>query len=116
MLLSKSEILGREDLKTEIVEVPEWGGSVKVSTMSGFARDRFESAIAQGDGKINTKNIRAKLAIATIVGEDGQPLFDEKDIEALGKKSCAALDRVFAVAQRLNLISDKEVEALAKNS
>lgn len=116
MLLSKSDILGRQDLKTEIVEVPEWGGSVKVSTMSGFARDRFEADIAQVNGKINTKNIRAKLAIATIVDEHNKPLFDEKDIEALGNKSCAALDRVFAVAQKLNLISDKEVETLAKNS
>lgn len=116
MLLSKKDILEHSDLKTELVHVPEWGGSVKVSTMSGSARDQFEAAIAKIGGGINTKNIRAKLAVATIVDDNNQPLFDEKDLEALGKKSCAALDRIFAVAQKLNLISDSEVETLAKNS
>lgn len=114
MLLSKTDILSKDDLKAEIVEVPEWGGSVKVSTMSAFARDRFEANIAQSGGGLNMENIRAKLAIATIVDENNKPLFDENDIIKLGEKSCAALDRVFAAAQRLNLISDKEVEILAK--
>ncbi len=70
--------------------------------------------IAKTGGGINLHNIRAKLAIATIVDEDNKPVFDEADIEKLGNKSCAALDRVFAAAQRLNLISDTEVEILAK--
>ncbi len=114
MLLSKSDILSKNDLHVEVVDVPEWGGSVRVATMSAFARDRFEAAIAQTGGGINMQNIRAKLAIATLVDEDNKTLFDEKDIEKLGQKSSAALDRVFAAAQRLNLISDKEVETLAK--
>ncbi len=114
MLLSKKDILAKDDLKVEIVEVPEWGGSVRVSTMSAFSRDRFEAAIAKIGGGIDMHNIRAKLAIATIVDDNNQPLFNEHDIEKLGQKSCAALDRVFAAAQRLNLISDKEVETLAK--
>ena len=113
-MLSKKDILGKDDLKVEIVEVPEWGGSIRVSTMSAFARDRFEANIAKQGGGIDTHNIRAKLAIATIVDEENKPLFNESDIEKLGNKSCAALDRVFAAAQRLNLITDKEVETLAK--
>lgn len=103
-----------DDLKIEVVDVPEWGGSVRVSTMSAFARDRFEANIAKAGGGLNLHNIRAKLAIATIVDDDNKPLFDESDIDRLGQKSCAALDRIFAAAQRLNLISDKEVETLAK--
>jgi hypothetical protein len=114
MLLSKKDILSKDDLKIEVVEVPEWGGSIRVSTMSAFARDRFEANIAKSGGGINTDNIRAKLAIATIVDEHNKPLFDESDIVKLGQKSCAALDRVFEAAQRLNLITDKEVETLAK--
>jgi hypothetical protein len=37
-------------------------------------------------------------------------------VEALGKKSAAALNRVFEVAQRLSGITDDDVEELAKNS
>lgn len=116
MLLTKEQILGAEDVKSKIVEVPEWGGSVKVSTMSGRARDMFERSIVAANGQASTDNIRAKLAAATIVAEDGSLLFTEKDIEKLAKKSASALDRVVAAAQELNLITDKDVEAVAKNS
>ena len=115
MLLKKSDILNADDSTFELVNVPEWGGVVKVTVMSGFARDRFESSIIGKNGGINSVNIRAKLAAATIVDEDGNLMFDEKDITKLGTKSCAALDRIFSAAQRLNLITDKDVENLAKN-
>lgn len=115
MLLTKEQILKQDDLKSEIVSVPEWGGDVKVSTMSGFARDRFEAGVTGKNGGTNMSNIRAKLAAATIIDEDGKLLFDEGDIIKLGNKSCAALDRVFAAAQRLNLISNSDVDELAKN-
>lgn len=114
-LLTKEQILKQEDLRSEVVPVPEWGGEVKVCTMSGFARDRFEAGISGKNGGINMSNIRAKLAAATIVDENGNLLFDESDIVKLGNKSCAALDRVFAASQRLNLITNDDVEALAKN-
>jgi hypothetical protein len=114
-LLTKEQILKHEDLKSEIVPVPEWGGEVRVCTMSGFARDRFEAGITGKSGGANMSNIRAKLAAATIVDEEGNLLFDEADIAKLGKKSCAALDRVFEAAQKLNLITNDDVEVLAKN-
>ena len=114
-LLTKDQILKQDDLKSEIVSVPEWGGDVRVCTMSGFARDRFEAGITGKNGGMNMQNIRAKLAAATITDEEGKLLFDEGDIIKLGNKSCAALDRVFAAAQRLNLITNDDVEVLAKN-
>jgi len=115
ILLTKDQILTQDDLKSEIVSVPEWGGDVRVCTMSGFSRDRFEADIIGKNGGVNTSNIRAKLAAATITDENGKLLFDEADIAKLGHKSCAALDRVFAAAQRLNMITSKDVEGLAKN-
>jgi len=115
MLLTKEQILKQDDRKSEIVNVPEWGGEVRVCTMSGFARDRFEAGITGKNGGSNMANIRAKLAAATIVDEAGNLLFDEADIVKLGNKSCAALDRVFAASQRLNLISNSDVDELAKN-
>lgn len=114
-LLTKEDILKHNDLKSEIVDVPEWGGEIRVATMSGFARDRFEAGITGKNGGMNMSNIRAKLAAATIVDEEGKLLFSEDDITKLGTKSCAALDRVFAAAQRLNLITNNDVETLAKN-
>ena len=118
-LLSREAILNAEDIKTEQVAVPEWGGDVLVGSMSGTARDRYEQSIISSDDKGNHKqnleNIRAKLLAVCIVDEDGKPLFTDKDIAELGKKSVAALDRVFVVAQKLNAVSDEDIAELAKN-
>ncbi len=114
-LLNKKDILDHVDLASEVIDVPEWGGQVKVITMSGFARDRFEASITGKNGGSNFDNIRAKLAAATIADDAGNLLFDEADIAKLGRKSCAALDRVFAASQKLNRLSQQDVEDLAKN-
>jgi len=45
----------------------------------------------------------------------GDRLFADADIAALGSKSAKALDRVFAVAQRLNGIGSDQVDQ-AKNA
>lgn len=114
-LLTKDEILNASDKKSVRVSVPEWGGQVTIATMSGFARDRFEASIVGKNGGVNTINIRAKLAAATIVDENGDLLFKEEDVIKLGNKSAAALERVFAASQKLNRITSDDVEQLAKN-
>ncbi len=118
-LLTREEILQAEDLPTEDVAVPEWGGTVRVRTLAGYERDRFEESITEQRGKharIIADNLRAKLVALSVVGEDGRRLFDEGDVRALGAKSAKALDRVFAVAQRLSGISDRDVDELVGNS
>lgn len=114
-LLSKQDILKNADSKTIDMDVPEWGGSVRITTMSGFARDRFESSVIGKNGGVNHVNIRAKLVAACLVDDKGELMFKEKDIDALGRKSCKALDRIFEEAQKLNGIGDTEIEDLAKN-
>lgn len=117
-MLTRDQILESQDIQEEIVEVPEWGGSVKVRGMTGIERDQFESSIMKGKGKniqLNWTNIRAKLVVNTVINGDGSRLFTDGDIAALGKKSASALDRVFDVAQRLSGITKEDVEELAKN-
>lgn len=114
-MLSRDVIFGVQDLKIEKVAVPEWGGDVCVRMMRGFERDAFETAL-MADDKKNTQNIRARLAVLTVCDETGQRLFTDADATALGEKSAAALQRIFDAASRLNVISQKDVEELEKNS
>lgn len=117
-VLSKAQILAAKDLDSEIVKVPEWGGDVKVRTMTGVERDSFESSIFETKGtdtKQNLTNLRAKLVGRVLVDDEGNRLFTDREIEELGKKSARALDKVFKVAQRLNGIGGDAVEELTKN-
>ena len=113
--LTRDDILNADDIKTEKVEVPEWGGDVFIRTMSGAERDDFEGSLIRGK-KTNLANIRAKLCALVAVDADRKRLFSEKDISALGRKSAKALDRVFSAAQKLNGISSEDVEDMVKNS
>jgi hypothetical protein len=120
-LLTRDDILAAEDRATEVVEVPEWGGSVTIRALSGTERDRFETESVsygrtnQGGLQISgvqTNNVRARLVALSVIDADGKRMFSDKDVLALGDKSAAALNRVFEAAQRLSRISQRDVEVL----
>ncbi len=118
-LLTRDAILQAQDLPTEQVHIPEWGGDVLVRALTGAERDKFEQSIVEQRGKntrMNLQNIRAKLVALTVVDEQGNRIFKDEDVKWLGNKSAAALDRIFEVAQRLSGLRDEDVEELAKNS
>ncbi len=118
MRLTRELIQDVRDLETIGVDVPEWGGFVTVSTLTGTARDHYESSIIKvvnGTAQTDMLNIRAKLVCACCVDEDGEQLFSDDDITWLGHKSSAALERIFAAAQKLNAVTDEDIEDLAKN-
>jgi hypothetical protein len=113
-ILNKEAILKADDLKKEIVSVPEWGGEVIISAMTGYARDAWEQHLVQSKDNVLT-NIRARLIVACAVDEQGNRLFTESDVMALGEKSVAALERCVKVAQRLNRLTETDLDDLQKN-
>ena len=118
-MLTRDQILQANDIQTEEVSVSEWGGTVLVRALDGEERDALEASMIQGKGKtaqVNLKNLRAKLVARSIVDENGKRLFEDGDIPALAKKSAAALNRVYEVAQRLSGITPEDVDELTKNS
>ena len=118
-MLTREAILGADDLAQEQLLVPEWDGEVTVSAMDGMGRDAWEQVLLdQGAGteERDIRGLKVELLIRSVRGEDGAPLFTSADREALLKKSGAAIDRVFQVAQRLNHLSDDQIEQLTENS
>lgn len=117
-LLNRELILAADDLPTKDVPVPQWGGDVRVRSLTGTERDQFECDMiaARRDGQISPGNIRARYAAMCIVGEDGQNVFTMADIEALGRKSAAALDKVYQEILSFNALSEDDVDELVGNS
>jgi len=114
--LNREDILSFNDRVYEDVDVPEWGGTVRLTGLLGFERDKFEATVVGKTGKsMNFTNFRARLVALCIVDEDGERVFSDMDIGALGRKSAAALDRVFSVAQRLSGLSDDDVKELTED-
>ena len=118
--LSREAILSVADITVEQVAVPEWGGMVRVKGLTGAERDRFEAVLLQDKKRPNRLeayvNFRARLVVLSVVDENGNRLFTDKDVAALGAKSAQALERVYQVASRLAGLNNEDVEELTKNS
>lgn len=118
-LLGREDILRAEDFKTEDVAVPEWGGVVRVKSLTGDERDAFEAQIrdARKDGTFrpNPAKVRSKLIAMTVIDEKGRKLFSHDDVVALGKKSAAAIERVWEVACRLSGLSKEDADEMSRD-
>lgn len=118
MSLTFDEIIGANDKRIEEVEVPEWGGTVFVQSVSGTHRDEFDAYQYKhriGDNEVNLKNFRALVCVLGMCDKDGVPLCGFDKVMAVGAKNCIALHRVYDVSKRLNAIGDDEVGDAVKN-
>lgn len=114
-LLTKEAILSAADIEHEDVSVPEWGGTVRVRTMTGLERDAMGARFIGADGKPDMSRYNTLLLASSIVDEKGDQVFSVDDVQALGAKSARALDRVLVVAQRLNAFGQEAVEKAKGN-
>mgnify|MGYP001405693506 CR=1 FL=1 len=110
-LLGREDILAADDTRTVDVEVPEWGGVVRLRVMTGAARQAFLRAASKRAG--DDDGLVEALIVACAVDEHGQRIFSPDDVPALREKSGAALQRVFAAAAELNGLTDDAVDRLA---
>jgi len=118
-MLTRDEILNADDLKTEVVDIPEWGGQVTIREMTGTAYEAYESNthIRVGDKYMpNLIDRRARLCAMSIIDDKGELLFSDSDIKKLSGKSGDVLCNVFEACQKINKIGLFSVENLAKNS
>ena len=94
-MLTREEILAMGTrLKTEVVEVPEWGGAVTVTELTSRERDAWEQSVMEMDletEEVTSKadNARAKLILRTVIDEEGNRMFRDTDLDMLGNRIAA---------------------------
>lgn len=109
MYLSKDQILGASDATYAEVDVPEWGGKVRIGSITAAEKSKYQTGLFKfdkdGNRTINEKNLETlstRLIAACVVDGEGERVFDEKDVAAIGKKNAAVIERVFKVCQEHN--------------
>lgn len=109
-ILTRDQILRVDDLPRETVPVPEWGGEVVVRTLSGAERAAMVEGYVAASKADPEAYFPAHLVAAALVDQDGQPLCTPGELLV---RSGAVLERLYAVARRLN---GYDREALKKSS
>lgn len=114
-ILSREAILALDDLPVEILDIPEWGGSVKLRGMSAEERIKWLDRVQGEDGKVDLEKAQYYAVVFGVL----EPEFEEADVEFLKKKSASALDRIAKKWLELSGIAPEgpgSLEGARKNS
>lgn len=114
-LLTAAQILAAPDVKFEDVEVPEWGGSVRIGTLTAAQRDRYDLLMFKRHKGEADCSIRAAMVAMAAVDEAGAPLFSPDQLAELERKNGEVIARLWSVARRINQVGQEAQEAAEKN-
>ena len=109
--LTRTAILAIQDYETAEVEMPEWGGTVRVRGLTAAEVDKLGFSLATPEGDLDAtlaSGFRVKAVAWAVIDEEGNNLFTEADVAELGKKSHRAIDRLVDVIMELSNIGGEE--------
>src|SRR5690606_39638160 len=96
-LLARDQLHGASDFEARDVECPEWGGAVLVRPWTAVQRSLIESTMLEANQTKRFDKV-GKVAIQCVawcvVDEQGERVFTEADVKALGEKSSAPILRL----------------------
>jgi hypothetical protein len=113
----RESILGSDDIVREPVDVPEWGVTLEVRSMTGAERTRIMDLAANERGQVNLTMVYPEVVIATTFDpESGEQVFEPSDRDALLAKAAVPLERLATVGMRLSGFTQDAQDAAGKDS
>ncbi|WP_321953110.1 hypothetical protein [Paraburkholderia bannensis] len=112
-LITKEQFLELAEPATQVVPI-DGVGDVRIKVMDGFARDALQKAL-QDLGTSDSVYFSA-VVIATVVDEQGEPLFTAEELSVLRTKNAAFIRKVGLVCVRVNALGDAQTKEAEKNS
>jgi len=118
--LTKEDVASVSDIKVEEIDVPEWGGVVRMKEMNGIGRDAFEKEVTartDKDSSMDITGLRPLLLSLVLCDSQGVLLYEGAEgVEILNGKSAKVVGRLFEKAQTMNNIGETALEQAEKNS
>jgi len=111
--LTKGDILQATDVDTDDLEVPEWGGTVRVRGLDAlYMRELMQTGFVDAtSGQVDLGKLDLPgLVGRSIIDEAGNPVFDARDVKQLASKSFAPLMKIATKALQLSGIATAEEE------
>lgn len=111
MLLKFDDVLKKQDLPTTDVEVPEWGGSVRVRHWTLSERNEFQRRVNTDSDK---DGVGAWLVSILAVNEDGGVWCPADKVAELHKKNPKPVDALVNAILELNRVTKEDVDDAVK--
>jgi hypothetical protein len=113
-LLGRKDILNADDFDTDIVMVPEWenetgANAVRIRSTTAKEADDIGFDMLDRDGGVNplkAKGMRTRLVLMCTIDEKGLPLFEDRDLDKLARKSSKPIERISDKIRELSGMTD----------
>jgi hypothetical protein len=116
--IGRDSFLSQKPTRTREVDIPEWGGIVRVKALSGAERDAIEQKqFDQGrrSTRVTVAGFRARLVVFGVIDEEGNRIFNESDLPAINEMDGSVIDRIATAVSELSGYTPAEVERLEGN-
>ena len=108
----RDQILGTDDLRSELVEVTQWGVTVLLREMTAAARVAYQDIVSPENGTAGYLEGLVRMVIGCALDPESKtPIFSAEDTEALKGKGLPVLRRLAEKALQLNQITPTVEEA-----
>jgi hypothetical protein len=112
--LNRQQILAARDISTRVIEVPEWGGEVRIRGLNGAERVKIAQRSMDANGQVSSENaldLMILIPALCLIDDDDRPMFTEDDVAALSEKNGDVLQRIMSAVLEL---SDIQLDELKK--
>lgn len=111
--LTFEQIMAAPDLAEEVVEVPEWGGAVKIKALTKSLQQRLRqdatlraNTQTQKQGDIDSSRLEMLLLVHGVV----EPKLELAHIPQLREKAAGPIEHILKALLRLNGMTEEAVE------
>ena len=114
----RDRIIAADDIGKHLVEVPEWGVTVEVRTISAGMRSRMLKSAQTDDGGVDIDKLYPMLLIATCFDPElDEPVFTDDDFGVIQDKSANAVETIAKVAMEMSgMAAGEGADAEGKDS
>lgn len=114
--ITRDDLLNFDDSDVKAVEVPEWGGSVYIRSITVAEREAWEDRVIKlRKAGESIAGLRAELVARTLSDSEGNRLLKDSDVAALSAKNSQVVDRLFEESLKFNGLTESDVEDLKGN-
>lgn len=91
-------------------------GDVWIKALNIKQQEEFESLAFTDSSALNDEiSLKSVMIIKTAEDEEGNKLFDMDDLAQLSTMAAAPINKMFAVATRINNVTQSDIDELTKN-
>jgi len=105
-ILTFEDIIAADDIQNSTLEIPEWGGAVRLRTFTKDVELKMRAQARGLDGSVDSEKLEMVMLVYGVV----EPELNLDMVPHLRTKNAAVIDRIMTEIVRLNKLEGDAIE------